>query len=119
MSREVHLVAMAHAAGVLINWDDFSDLSTIVPLLARVYPNGKADVNHFHAAGGMGFLIGELLDAGMLHADTTTVAGPGGLACYRQEPYLQDGVLAWRDAPDASGDLSVLAPASAGGDRDG
>jgi len=118
-NHTIHLVAMAHAAGVLINWDDFSDLSTIVPLLARVYPNGKADVNHFHAAGGMGFLIGELLDAGMLHADTTTVAGPGGLARYRQEPYLQDGVLAWRDAPDASGDLSVLAPASAPFSADG
>jgi phosphogluconate dehydratase len=81
--------------------------------LARIYPNGKADVNHFHAAGGMGFLIGQLLDAGLLHGDVTTVAGTGGLDRYRQEPYLNDGQLAWRDAPSQSLDTSVLAPASA------
>ena len=89
---------MAQAAGILINWDDFSDLSEVVPLLARIYPNGSADVNHFHAAGGMGFLIRELLGAGLLHADVRTVAGDG-LAAYTTEPWLDDGKLAWRDAP--------------------
>ena len=64
-NHTIHLVAIARAAGIVINWDDFRDLSDVVPLLARVYPNGKADVNHFHAAGGMGYVIGELLDAGL------------------------------------------------------
>ncbi len=112
-NHTMHLVAMAHAAGVVINWDDFSDLSAAVPLLARIYPNGKADVNHFHAAGGMGFLIRQLLDAGLLHPDVTTVAGEGGLWRYCQEPYLDDGVLAWRDAPATSLDPSVLTTVSA------
>ncbi len=78
---------MARAAGMRVNWDDFSDLSEIVPLLARIYPNGGADVNHFHAAGGMGFLIRELLGSGLLHADTTTVMGKG-LDAYTHEPWL-------------------------------
>jgi phosphogluconate dehydratase len=81
----------------------------VVPLLARIYPNGSADVNHFQAAGGLGFLIRELLAAGLLHADTTTVMGTG-LAAYTQEPWLPEGELAWRDAPAASGDLNVLRP---------
>jgi phosphogluconate dehydratase len=116
----MHLVAMAYAAGVLINWDDFSELSAAVPLLARIYPNGKADVNHFHQAGGMGLVIGELLDAGLVHRDVTTVMGEGGLARYRQEPYLDgDGKLAWRDAPKASRDLTVIAPVSAPFSGDG
>jgi phosphogluconate dehydratase len=90
-----------------------------VPLVARVYPNGKADVNHFHAAGGMGYVIGELLDAKLLHGDVTTVAGDGGLHRYRQEPYLQDGKLAWRDAPRVSGDARVLATATTPFSADG
>ncbi len=110
-NHTLHLVAIAHAAGITINWDDFSELSAVVPLLARVYPNGKADVNHFHAAGGMGFLIGELLDAGLLHGDALTVAGEG-LAHYREEPVLDNGVLAWRPAPKQSGDGNVLRPAA-------
>ena len=110
-NHTIHLVAMAQAAGVLINWDDFSDLSQVVPLLARIYPNGSADVNHFHAAGGMGFLIRELLHCGLLHADTATVAG-AGLAPYTQEPVLEDGQLRWREAPQESLDASVLRPAS-------
>ena len=118
-NHTMHLVAMAYAAGIAINWDDFSDLSSVVPLLARIYPNGKADVNHFHAAGGMGFVIGELIDAGLVHDDVTTVAGAGGLARYRQEPYLDDGVLAWRDAAEASRDTSVLAPVASPFSRDG
>jgi len=112
-NHTIHLVAMAHAAGIVIDWNDFDDLSAVVPLLARIYPNGSADVNHFHAAGGMGFLIGQLLDAGLVHADVTTVAGAGGLARYREEPFLDNGKLSWRAAPDKSGDDTVLRPANA------
>ncbi len=107
----IHLVAMAHAAGILINWDDFSALSAVVPLLARIYPNGKADVNHFQAAGGMAFLTRELLCAGLLHPDIPTVMGTG-LAAYTQEPWLSPTGLAWRDAPAVSGNPDVLRPAS-------
>src|SRR5690606_6173415 len=89
-NHTIHLVAMAHAAGITINWDDFHELSAVVPLLARIYPNGKADVNHFHAAGGMGFLVRELLAAGLMHSDVNTVFGTD-LAAYGREPYLQDG----------------------------
>jgi phosphogluconate dehydratase len=117
-NHALHLPAIAHAAGVLINWDDFNELSAVVPLLARIYPNGKADVNHFHAAGGMGFLIGELLDAGLLHADVTTNAGTG-LAHYRNEPWLSEGQVAWRAAPKTSHDESVLAPYSKAFSADG
>jgi phosphogluconate dehydratase len=106
-NHTIHLVAMAHAAGITINWDDFNDLSAVVPLLARIYPNGKADVNHFQAAGGMGFLIRELLGAGLLHEDVQTVAGRG-LRAYSQEPVMGDKGLAWQDAPAASRDTSVL-----------
>jgi len=108
-NHTLHLVAMARAAGIQINWDDFSELSAVVPLLARVYPNGSADVNHFHAAGGMGFLISQLLLAGLLHADVHTVMGPG-LQHYTQEPWLNQGVLAWRPVPVSSADESVLRP---------
>jgi len=108
-NHTLHLVAIAHAAGIAIDWDDFSALSAVVPLLTQVYPNGKADVNHFHAAGGMGFLIGELLDAGLLHDDVLTVAGEG-LAHYREEPVLDNGALVWRPAPPQSGDETVLRP---------
>ena len=110
-NHTLHLVAMARAAGIVIDWDDFAQLSAAVPLLARVYPNGKADVNHFQAAGGMGFLMRELLGVGLLHADVATVMGQG-LAAYTQEPWLNDGKLAWRDVPAHSGDDSVLRPAS-------
>ena len=111
-NHTIHLIAMARAAGIRLTWDDFADLSDVVPLLTRIYPNGLADVNHFHAAGGMGFLIGELLDAGLLHPDVRTVAGPGGLTRYRQEPVLTDGELVWRDGPTQSGDADVLATAA-------
>jgi phosphogluconate dehydratase len=107
-NHTIHLVAMAHAAGIVIDWDDFSDLSAVVPLLAKIYPNGSADVNHFHAAGGMGYLIGQLLDAGLVHPDTLTVAGEGGLARYREEPFLVDGKITWRPGPKESGDRAVL-----------
>ncbi len=108
-NHTIHLVAMARAAGIVIDWDDFDRLSRVTPLLARVYPNGAADVNHFHAAGGVGFVIRQLLDAGLLHEDVDTVAGPG-LARYAQEPVLHDGALHWREAPAQSGDAQVLAP---------
>ena len=110
-NHTIHLVAMARAAGIQITWDDFDAISAVTPLLARIYPNGKADVNHFHAAGGMAFLIRELLDAGLLHEDVTTVAGRG-LSAYRQEPALEHGALVWKDGASRSGDPSVLAPAS-------
>src|SRR3984885_15085381 len=93
-NHTLHLVAIARAAGIIIDWTDFSELSDVVPLLARIYPNGSADVNHFHAAGGMGFLIRELLQAGFMHEDVTTVMGQG-LRAYTQEPWLSPEGLAW------------------------
>ncbi|GIU33126.1 phosphogluconate dehydratase [Shewanella schlegeliana] len=103
----MHIVAAARAAGIIVNWDDFSELSDAVPLLARVYPNGHADINHFHAAGGMAFLIKELLDGGLLHEDVDTVAG-FGLKRYTQEPQIRDGELKWVDGPHTSLDTEVL-----------
>ncbi len=105
----IHLPAIAAAAGVEINWDDFADLSRVTPLLARIYPNGSADVNHFHAAGGMAFLTRELIEAGLVHADAATVS-TGSLSAYAQEPFLVSEVLTWRDAPPVSADESVLRP---------
>ncbi|MGH6952369.1 MAG: dihydroxy-acid dehydratase, partial [Vitreimonas sp.] len=106
----IHLPAIALAAGIEITWDDFAELSHVTPLMARIYPNGSADVNHFHAAGGMGFLTRELVDAGLVHADIVTVAADD-LAAYTQEPFLDGEALAWRDAPPQSADESVLRPA--------
>lgn len=108
-NHTMHLVAMARAAGIQINWDDFDRLSPVVPLLARIYPNGHLDVNHFQAAGGMAFLIRELLDGGLLHEDITTVAG-NGLMPYRDEPYLENGNLAWRSVAPESRNSEVLRP---------
>jgi phosphogluconate dehydratase len=107
----IHLVAMARACGLTITWDDMADLSRVTPLLARVYPNGEADVNQFHAAGGMGFVVRELIDAGLAHEDVMTIWGPG-LAAYSREPFLQDNQLVWRDAPFRSLDEKILRPAS-------
>ena len=107
----LHLVAMARAAGVLIDWSDMAELSAVTPLMARVYPNGLADVNHFHAAGGLGFMIGELLQAGLLHEDVRTVAGDG-LNRYTQEPVLGDDGLVWRDGTRASLNDRILRPAA-------
>jgi phosphogluconate dehydratase len=109
-NHTLHLVAMARCAGVKITWDDFSDLSAVVPLLTRIYPNGSADINRFQMAGGTAFLIRELLDAGLLHGDTVTIMGQG-LRAYAAEPWLDAGLLAWRAAPASSGDLDVLRPA--------
>ena len=109
-NHTLHLVAIAKAAGIRLTWDDFADLSEIVPLLARVYPNGSADVNQFHQAGGMQFLIRDLLAAGLLHEDVKTVWGTG-LDGYVQEPKLAaDGNVAWADGPEASRDEAILRP---------
>ncbi|NKQ52926.1 phosphogluconate dehydratase [Amycolatopsis sp. K13G38] len=110
-NHTMHLVSIAAAAGIELTWDDFAELSSVVPLLANVYPNGSADINHFHAAGGVQFLIGTLLDAGLLHEDVRTVAGDG-LSRYRQEPVLTESGLVWRDVPTQSLDLDVLRPVS-------
>jgi phosphogluconate dehydratase len=110
-NHTMHLVAVAAAAGIELSWDDLNDLSAVVPLLARVYPNGSADINHFQAAGGVQFVVGTLLDAGLLHNDVNTVVGHG-LDRYRQEPMLADGELIWVDGPGRSLDLDVLRPAS-------
>ncbi|GFE49802.1 phosphogluconate dehydratase [Roseobacter cerasinus] len=107
----IHLVAMARAGGILLDWQDFSDLSEVTPLLARVYPNGLADVNHFHAAGGLGYMIRELLGAGLLHPDTKTVAG-GSLEAYTQEPKLKDGTLVWEEGTAHSLNEKILRPSA-------
>ena len=107
----IHLVAMAKAGGILLDSSDFSDLSEVTPLLARVYPNGLADVNHFHAAGGLGYLIGELLQDGLLHPDTETVAGTG-LAHYTKDPKLADGHVTWQEAETKSLNQKILRPAN-------
>ena len=107
----LHLPAMARASGVLIDLADFDDISQAVPLMAKVYPNGLADVNHFHAAGGLGYMIGQLLDAGLLHPDAKTIMGDG-LASYAMEPSLRDGRLTWIDGAKTSLNEKILRPAS-------
>ncbi|MBC2658200.1 phosphogluconate dehydratase [Pseudomonas sp. MSSRFD41] len=108
-NHTLHMPAIAQAAGIQLTWQDMADLSEVVPTLSHVYPNGKADINHFQAAGGMSFLIRELLEAGLLHEDVNTVAGPG-LSRYTQEPFLDNGKLVWRDGPIESLDESILRP---------
>ncbi len=107
----IHLIAMARAAGVIVECSDFNDLSEITPLMARVYPNGLADVNHFHAAGGLQYMIGQLLDAGLMHEDVKTVAGDG-MSLYRSEPELRNGSVEYRDGPTDSLNAKILRPAS-------
>ena len=107
-NHTMHLVAMARAAGILINWDDFSEISSVVPLMARLYPTGPADINHFQAAGGVPLLMRELLKGGLLHEDVNTVAG-FGLQRYTQEPWLNNGELDWREGATASLDAQVIA----------
>lgn len=107
-NHTMHVIAMAAAAGIKLTWDDLADLSHKVPLLTRIYPNGTADVNHFNAAGGMGLLIRELLAAGLLHEDVTTIMGTG-LAGYLAEPKLDEkGAITWSDAVSTSADPKVL-----------
>ena len=117
-NHAIHLPAMARAAGIKLDWQDLDELSAVVPLIARVYPNGAADVNHFHAAGGMGFVVRQLLNAGLIHGDILTVA-EGGMAAYADEPFLDGEALAFRPAPATSGDAEVLAPVSAPFQPDG
>ena len=111
-NHTLHLVAMAAAAGIKLTWDDFSDLAEVVPLIARIYPNGSADINHFQAAGGMGYLIGTLLDSGLLHEDVQTIWGQG-LNRYRVEPKLSEsGDIIWEEAVSESLDTNILRPVS-------
>lgn len=111
-NHTIHLLAMARAAGIQLTWEDMSELSTIIPLLCRIYPNGEADVNHFHAAGGTPFLIGQLLDAGLLWEEVETMVGTG-LNHYRQEPFLEGEDVIFRPGAQESKDLSVLADLAA------
>ncbi|MEH6628034.1 MAG: phosphogluconate dehydratase [Motiliproteus sp.] len=117
-NHTMHLVAIARAAGVLINWDDFSDLSAVVPSLTRIYPNGSADINHFHAAGGMALLFRNLLTLGLLHEDVLTITGKG-LKQYTEEPFLDGNKLVWRAGPETSLDLEVISAADNPFDSDG
>ena len=117
-NHAIHLVAMARAAGVIIDWTDMDQLSSVTPLLARVYPNGSADVNAFQAAGGVAFVARQLAEAGNIHTDVHTVMGPG-IHHYFQEPSLVDGELVWRDGVRESLDTDILRPASDPFDREG
>ncbi|MEP5937037.1 MAG: phosphogluconate dehydratase [Erythrobacter sp.] len=117
-NHAIHIPAMARAAGIQFNWTDMSELSSVVPLLAHVYPNGSGDVNHFHDAGGMGYVIGELIEAGLCHRDVVTV-GESDLSAYTKEPGLDEGEeLTWRDV-GPSGDDTMLRPVSAPFNSDG
>ena len=110
-NHAIHLPAMARAGGIIIDWEDFDELSSVVPLITRVYPNGSGDVNHFHAAGGMAWVVRELLGAGLAHGDILTIA-EGGMSAYADEPVLVDDVLAWTPVPATSGDDAMLRPVS-------
>ncbi|MEZ5687644.1 MAG: phosphogluconate dehydratase [Caenibius sp.] len=116
-NHAIHLPAMARAAGIMIDWQDLDELSAVVPLIARVYPNGSGDVNHFHAAGGMGYVIGELLEAGLVHRDIKTVHD-GDLSAYAMEPALEDDALIWRNVGGSS-DTEMLRPCRAPFQPDG
>ncbi len=111
-NHAIHIPAMARAAGISIDWQDLDELSAAVPLIARVYPNGGADVNHFHAAGGMGYVVRQLLDAGLAHGDVLTIS-EHGMAAYAEEPGLDGDALTWHPAPATSLDPTILAPVSA------
>ncbi|MFL9926243.1 phosphogluconate dehydratase [Herbaspirillum lusitanum] len=109
-NHTLHVVAIAKAAGIVIDWDDFATLSSVVPLITRIYPNGGADVNHFHAAGGTGFVLRELIDAGLMHDDVTTILGQG-LRAHCKEPLLDGdnvGKVVWKDSPAKSADEAVV-----------
>jgi phosphogluconate dehydratase len=110
-NHTIHLVAIAAAAGIQIDWQDFSDLSDVIPQLSRVYPNGTADVNHFHAAGGLGFILSDMLDNGLLHEDVNTILGDG-LRRFCKEPHVVAGKLDWRPPQSESLDDTILRPCS-------
>jgi phosphogluconate dehydratase len=107
-NHALHIPAMAAAAGYEVTLEDFADVSEVVPLLCRIYPNGPADVNQFHAAGGMGFVVAQLLKAGLMHGDALGAFGP--MSQYSQEPWLDGDTLKWREAPTESGDLDIVRP---------
>jgi len=109
-NHALHIPAMAAAAGLIVTLEDFAEISHVTPLLTRIYPNGPADVNHFHAAGGMGFVVRELLGAGLLNGEAQGVGGP--ISGYSQEPFLDGDKVSWRPAPKVSGDLNIIRPAS-------
>ena len=106
-NHTMHLVAIARAAGIIVNWDDIAELSAVVPLLAKVYPNGEADVNHFHAAGGTSCMFRQLLDAGFMHGDAKTVWGEN-FSSFTQESFIEDDKIVWRESPEQPLDLEVL-----------
>jgi len=108
-NHTIHLIAIARAAGIIVDWSDFDDLASMTPLLCRVYPNGPADVNHFHEAGGLALIIRELLDGGLIHEDVLTVAGPS-LRPYTEHPVLDETNLVWKPAPKASLDDTIVRP---------
>lgn len=116
-NHAIHLPAIGRAAGIVLDWQDLAELSAVVPLIARVYPNGSGDVNHFHAAGGMGYVIGELIDAGLAHSDILTV-GDSDLSAYALEPHLTDGELGWSQVGQSRDD-SMLRTVSAPFQPDG
>ena len=117
-NHTIHLIAIAKAAGIIINWEDMSDLSDIIPLITRMYPNGAADVNHFHAAGGMSFVIKTLLNAGLLHEDVTTILGKG-LSKFSKESKISNGIIVFENGTDVSLNLSVVRPADEPFSEDG
>ena len=117
-NHTIHLIAIAKAAGIIINWEDMSDLSDIIPLITRMYPNGAADVNHFHAAGGMSFVIKTLLNAGLLHEDVTTILGKG-LSKFSKESKISNGIIVFENGTDVSLNLSVVRPADEPFSQDG
>lgn len=106
-NHTIHLIAIARAAGIIVDWDDFSDLSAVTPLVTKIYPNGDADINHFHAAGGTGYLVRTLVDGGFMHQNVTTIMGQG-LSHYMQEPFLENDKVVWRDGVKSSLDKQVL-----------
>lgn len=110
-NHTIHIIAMARAAGIVINWNDFHDLSEVIPLLTRMYPNGNADVNHFHAAGGMPVVIKELLKHGLLHEDVQTIMG-NSLTDYTRSPVLQNNELVWQDAREPVKDNAIISSVS-------
>jgi len=117
-NHTIHLIAIARAAGIIINWDDMSDLSDVIPLITRMYPNGAADVNHFHAAGGMSYVISTLLEHGLLHENVTTILG-SGLKRYTQEPKIDKNQLIWVEGPKESLNKSIIRSASDPFSKDG
>jgi phosphogluconate dehydratase len=117
-NHTIHLIAIARAAGIIINWDDMSELSAIVPLITRMYPNGAADVNHFHAAGGMGFVIRTLLENQLLHEDVHTIIG-AGLKKYTQEPKIENGALIWVEGATQALNNTILRTANDPFTKDG